>query len=88
MAHRTGVLSENSAPARANVELSDCTTDWSFPLVRGSDSQRLPSASEALGDASGARWGVDGRSMSNRDSSTIAKKSKSAAQEKRFVLHH
>jgi hypothetical protein len=56
MAHSSSVFAENSTFARSNVELSYCITDWSFPLVRGSDSQRLPSSSEALAGAGAVAW--------------------------------
>jgi hypothetical protein len=58
---------------------SNDALDWGFPLVRGSDSQRLPSSSETLGGAGGTGWSFGRESLSNRDSSTaIPQKEKSA----------
>jgi hypothetical protein len=50
-------------------ELSYCVTDWGFPLVRGSDSPRLPPSSETLAEIGGT-GGCDGGPMSNRYFST------------------
>ena len=59
LAYERSVLATNTAAARGRIIICYSSTDWSFPLVRGSDSRRLPSASATLGGASTACKGFE-----------------------------
>ena len=48
MAHRTVLFGESSTRTRASLSYGHRKADWGFPLVRRSDSRRLPPASTAL----------------------------------------
>jgi hypothetical protein len=48
LAHERSVLERNPAAARGRFNIRDSITNWSFPLVRRSDSPRLLPSSTAL----------------------------------------
>ena len=57
-AHERSVLATNPAAARRCFNIRHSIRDWGFTLVRGSDSRRLPPASEALAGAGGIGRGL------------------------------
>ena len=56
LAYERSVLATNPGAARGHSNVCYSITNWSFPLVRGSDSRRLPPASEALASTSKTCW--------------------------------
>jgi hypothetical protein len=60
LAHERSVLATNPAAARERFNLCYSGTDWSFPVVRGSDSRRLPPSSTALVGIGGGGWHFTG----------------------------